>query len=191
MFALTPTLTTERLTLAVLHASYAEAVTAYFARNRSYMQPWNPLVDDAFFTVDWQAARLENDLAMFQADRAVRFWLFEQIDTRLERVIGHVALSNIIRGALQGCHLGYMIDQAEAGKGLITEAAQCVIAYGFTDLGLHRIEANIMPRNHASLRVVEKLGFTREGFSPRYLRINGVWEDHYRYGLVQSDEMQG
>lgn len=182
-----PILRTLHLRLAVLDARHADAVAEYFTRSREHMRPWNPTTTDEFFTPAWQAERLEYDLIEFQAGRMGRFWVCHAEDEACERIIGHVALSNIIRGALQGCHLGYMIDEGEANKGFTTEAAQAVIAYAFDQLDLHRIEANIMPRNARSIRVAEKLGFTREGFSPKYLRINGVWEDHFRYGLVRGE----
>lgn len=182
-----PVLQTARLRLAVLDARHANAVAEYFVRNRNYMRPWNPATADTFFTPAWQAERLESDLVEYRAGRMVRFWICRREENSCERIIGHVALSNIIRGALQGCFLGYMIDERESGNGFTTEAARAVIAYGFDQLGLHRIEANIMPHNARSIRVAEKLGFTREGFSPNYLSINGEWADHIRYGLVRRD----
>ena len=70
------------------------------------------------------------------------------------------------------------MDKAETNRGYMTEALRCVIDFAFNRLRLHRIEANIMPRNHASRRVVEKLGFHYEGLARQYLQINGRWEDH-------------
>lgn len=183
-----PTLHTERLTLKVLDARAADCVAEYFVRNREFMQPWNPQVSEEFFTPGWQAQRLEHDLSELDAGRAVRFWLFNRADAKHARVVGHIALSNIVRGALQGCYLGYMVDQSEGGKGLIVEGGHAVIDYAFDVLKLHRLEANIMPHNARSIRVAEKLGFQREGLSPNYLRINGMWEDHYRYGLVNPSD---
>jgi ribosomal-protein-alanine N-acetyltransferase len=179
-----PEISTERLTLKMLNPTFAPHVADYFLRNRSFAAPWNPLVDEAFYTATWQASRLQHDLEEYRAGRMVRFWLFLRDDVAYTRVIGHIALSNIVRGALQGCFVGYMVDEAEGNKGLITEGMRGVIAYAFDELLLHRLEANIMPRNQRSIKVAEKLGFQREGLSPKYLRINGVWEDHYRYGLV-------
>ena len=74
--------------------------------------------------------------------------------------------------------MGYKLDAALCGQGYMTEAVQKLSEIAFKELGLHRIEANIMPRNAASLRVAEKAGFYREGLALKYLNINGVWEDH-------------
>ncbi|MBC8163199.1 MAG: GNAT family N-acetyltransferase [Roseiflexaceae bacterium] len=180
------TLQTPRLLLTMLDASHAEAVAAYFKQNREHARRWNPASNGEFFTAAFQAERLTSDQVEQQAGRAARFWMVEAGDDARQRVIGHIALSNIVRGALQGCHLGYMIDAQFQGSGLTTEGCRAVINYSFTTLELHRIEANIMPHNAASIRVIEKLGFEREGLSRQYLRINGVWEDHYRYGLLNS-----
>lgn len=182
-------LITDRLALKVLDPSFAERVLDYLTRNRAFAEPWNPHVDGSFYTLEFQEDRLRADLEVMRAGSMARFWLFHRDDTAHSRVIGNIALSNIIRGALQGCHLGYMMDEGELNKGLVTEGIRRVIDFAFDDLRLHRIEANIMPRNARSIRVAEKLGFTREGLSPRYLKINGLWEDHYRYGLVNPEDV--
>jgi len=183
-----PTIQTERLTLAALDPSYAELVADYFVRNRTFLAPWNPVLEDAYYTAAWQAKRLESDLAELQAGRSVRLWMFLREDAALARVVGSIALSNIVRGAFHGCHLGYMIDEHVGGGGLMTEGVRAVCQYGLGELGLHRIEANIMPHNTRSMRVAEKAGFVQEGLAVRYLRINGKWSDHYRYALIGSDD---
>jgi ribosomal-protein-alanine N-acetyltransferase len=115
-----------------------------------------------------------------------RFWLFKRADTAYTAAIGNLAFNNIVRGAFQSCHLGYQLDEREINQGFITEALQRAIAYAFEDLRLHRIEANVMPRNQRSRRVVEKLGFGEEGLARQYLKINGVWEDHIHYVLLND-----
>ena len=184
-----PMLASDRLVLRLLGSEFAVPVAEYFARNRAFAQLWNPLTPETFYTTDWQRERLVYDLDEYQAGRMLRFWLFQRADTQFTRVIGHVGLNNIVRGALHGCFVGYMIDEAAINQGLMTEAMRAVIGYAFGPFGLHRLEANIMPRNAQSLRVAEKLGFVREGLSPKYLRINGVWEDHYRYSLINPHEV--
>jgi ribosomal-protein-alanine N-acetyltransferase len=79
------------------------------------------------------------------------------------------------------------MDGAEINHGYITEALRRAIRFAFEDLQLHRIEANIMPKNVRSIRVVEKLGFVNEGLSRKYLKIAGVWEDHVHYVLLNPD----
>jgi ribosomal-protein-alanine N-acetyltransferase len=103
-----------------------------------------------------------------------------------DRIIGTVGFNNIVKGAFLSCHLGYKLDKDEINKGYITEAIQKGIDIVFNELGLHRIEANILPENKRSLRVVEKLGFYNEGLAYKYLKINGKWEDHIHMVLLND-----
>ncbi len=180
---------TARLALRTLDPAFAPKVFGYVWRNRAFFEPWSPTFSADYFTIDGQHARLAHDLQLLHEDRAVRLWLFRQEDEACERVIGDVALSNIVRGAFQSCHLGYKIDAVQANRGFMTEAVAAIIDLAFGPLQLHRVEANIIPRNAPSRRVAEKLGFVNEGLSPRYLKINGVWEDHIHYVMLNPNEM--
>jgi ribosomal-protein-alanine N-acetyltransferase len=102
-------------------------------------------------------------------------------------VMGVINLNCIVRGWLQSAYLGYYIGAAYAGQGYMQEALPLVVGYAFTELGLHRLEANIQPDNHASLALVKRCGFRKEGFSPRYLKINGIWKDHERWAILADE----
>jgi ribosomal-protein-alanine N-acetyltransferase len=102
-------------------------------------------------------------------------------------LVGVVNVSEIVRGAFQSAYLGYYAFVPEAGRGLMRQGLALVIEEGFAGLGLHRLEANIQPGNVASRRLVRRLGFRREGFSPRYLKIAGRWRDHERWALLRED----
>ena len=88
---------------------------------------------------------------------------------------------------MQSAFLGYSIDEKENGKGFATEAISKVIEISFSELKLHRLEANIIPANSASIRVVEKLNFTKEGYSENYCNINGIWQDHLRFAIINPN----
>jgi ribosomal-protein-alanine N-acetyltransferase len=103
------------------------------------------------------------------------------------RFIGEITLSSIQRGPLQSAYIGYWIDEAVAGQGLMPEAVVTILQYAFESLRLHRVEINIIPRNGASRRVVEKLGLRCEGIAERYLEIDGAWEDHARYAITAEE----
>ncbi|HEY9656897.1 MAG TPA: GNAT family protein [Allocoleopsis sp.] len=102
-------------------------------------------------------------------------------------IVGVVNLSQIFYRAFQNAYLGYYVDVNFAAQGLMSEGVRLAIDYAFYTLGLHRVEANIQPRNRASINLVERLGFTKEGFSRRYLKINGEWRDHERWALTVED----
>ncbi len=174
-----------RLLLKSGNAVTAEAVLDYFLRNKEFLAEWEVLRQPQFYTLEAQKQMLSEDKANMERGQLVKLWLCKAEEP--DRVIGSVALSNIVRGAFQSCHLGYRLDGAEQGKGYMTEAVKEIVSYAFQKLGLHRIEANIMPRNLASLKVTEKLGFYHEGLSKHYLRINGKWEDHIHMVLLNEE----
>jgi [ribosomal protein S5]-alanine N-acetyltransferase len=104
-----------------------------------------------------------------------------------DRLIGEINASNIQRGPFQNAYVGYWVDQRHAGQGYMPEATVVILRFAFEDLGLHRVQISIIPRNQASRRVVEKLGLREEGTALRYLEINGVWEDHVRYAITSEE----
>jgi [ribosomal protein S5]-alanine N-acetyltransferase len=103
------------------------------------------------------------------------------------KIIGVVNLSQIFYRAFQNAYLGYYVDVDFAGQGLMSEGLRLAIDRAFNTLGLHRVEANIQPGNIASINLVKRLGFTNEGFSRRYLKINELWCDHERWALTVED----
>ncbi len=103
------------------------------------------------------------------------------------RIVGVFNLSEIVRGGFQSCYLGYYVGAGYQQRGYMTEALRLVLAHAFETLKLHRVEANIQPDNTASLALVRRAGFAREGFSRRYLKISGRWRDHERYALLAED----
>jgi [ribosomal protein S5]-alanine N-acetyltransferase len=100
---------------------------------------------------------------------------------------GEINLNSIQRGPFQNAYVGYWIDEAQAGNGYVPEAVVLVLRFAFEELGLHRVQIAIIPRNSASRRVVSKLGLREEGVAQRYLEINGVWEDHVRYAMTSEE----
>lgn len=147
----------------------------------------------------WEPARLPNqpDVTRDRDAFAVRcsarqrdrqlgtgygFGIFVDGDLR-----GEINVSSIQRGAFQNAYVGYWIDEAVAGQGLMPEAVVVLLAFAFEELHLHRIQISIIPRNTASRRVVEKLALREEGVAERYLEIAGVWEDHVRYAITAEE----
>jgi ribosomal-protein-alanine N-acetyltransferase len=102
-------------------------------------------------------------------------------------IMGVVNLNCIVRRLFQSAYLGYYIGAAFAGRGYMTEGIELVAKHAFSEMGLHRLEANIQPENLASIALVKKCGFRKEGYSPRYLKIAGEWRDHERWALLADD----
>jgi len=103
------------------------------------------------------------------------------------RFCGEINLNSIQRGPFQNAYIGYWMDEAMAGNGYTPEAVAVLCRFAFEDLGLHRVQISIIPRNSASRRVVEKLQLRAEGVAERYLEINGTWEDHIRFAITAEE----
>ena len=103
------------------------------------------------------------------------------------RLIGEVNINNVTRGALQSATIGYWVDQRHAGHAYVAEGVVVAMRYAFEQLGLHRLEICIVPRNTNSRRVMEKLDVREEGVALRFLEIAGTWEDHVRYGITVEE----
>jgi len=98
-------------------------------------------------------------------------------------IVGAANLSEIVRGIFRSAYLGYYGHAGYAGQGLMSEGLRLLLGHAFGKLGLHRIEANVQPENRRSITLVQSLGFRKEGYSPRYLKIGGRWRDHERWAL--------
>lgn len=144
--------------------------------SRSFHRPWAsaPTDDDRFaaYLADSHRPDFEAMLTCRLSDGAI---------------IGFFNLSQIVRRALQSAYLGYAVGKTYAGQGYMREGLELVLRRAFTELRLHRIEANIQPGNRASIALARGAGFRREGFSPRYLKIGGRWRDHERWAILADD----
>lgn len=164
-----------RVTVRPLTAADRDRYVAAAKASIDLHTPWvTAATDDRAFDADLE--RTETD------DRRLGFLLWHGDD-----LVGRVNLNEITRGALQSAYCGYFAFAPFAGRGLFREGLARVLDLAFGDVQLHRVEANIQPGNARSLRLVESLGFQREGFSPRYLFLDGEWRDHVRTALLAED----
>lgn len=179
-------LRTNRLLLQPIEESHAPILLDFVQRNKLYFKQWSPAYSDQFFSLNYQLQVIQNDTRQWNLGVGFKFYIFSNEDGNNQHILGSVTLSNVVRGPLQSCFLGYKIDEKVTNKGLATEAIAHITRFAFEKLSLHRVEANIMPDNAASIRVIEKLGFQKEGYSKDYLKINGKWQDHYRFALLSN-----
>lgn len=176
--------TSERLVLRQLAPRDATIVRDYGIRSREFHRPWDPVRPHDFWEQTTVAERLARELDLAAQDRSLVLYLAQSAVP--DRIIGRIALNNIVRGASQSCSAGYGLAPEATGRGYMTEALGEVVRIAFGDLGLHRVEVNVIPRNSRSLGVVERCGFEREGMSPRLLKIAGRWEDHIRFAQLNA-----
>lgn len=118
-----------------------------------------------------------------------RCWLIERREDAA--IMGAVEISEIVHGRFRSAYLGYHIGAAFARQGYMREALMIAITRAFREVRLHRLEANIQPGNAPSIRLVKRLGFRREGYSPRYLKIGGRWRDHERWAILAEEWPRG
>jgi len=180
---------TDRLILKILSPDEADQALKYYTENKDFLAPFEPVRDSIFYTLTEQETLLREDMINAQKGQSVRFWIYLKDDTTINRPIGSLAFSNIVRGVFLNAFVGYKLDGQYLNKGYMTEALKKGVTIMFTEFGLHRLEANIMPRNIASLSVAKKAGFYEEGLAKKYLRINGVWEDHIHM-VMRNIEME-
>ena len=151
-------------------------------RNRAFLAPWEPERDESFFTLRGQEAVVATSLRAWGEGSSYRFGVVAG-----GALVGCVNLNDVVRGVFQNAHLGYWIDEAHGGRGITTAAVRLVVGFAFGEARLHRVQAGVIPRNAASVRVLEKCGFREEGLARRYLRIAGVWEDHRIFALTREE----
>lgn len=175
-------LETERLLIRLPARGDEHALSSFYVQNREFLQPWSPTFDRGFFEPAAWRERIEGILAEYRNGRGARLIFFSKVGGGL---VGMASLTNITGFPTRSAQLGYSVAEDAGGKGLMTEALHAVLDFGFNFLGLHRIEANFIPRNKRSGRVLEKLGFRIEGESKEYVEIDGRWEDHYRTAILE------
>jgi len=151
----------------------AAALAELLQANREFLAPWDPVRDDAYFTEERQRVDVEQVLTQYGQGLVIPYVI------RVEgQVVGRITVNDVVRGAFQSAHLGYWVGQAVNGRGVATAAVAEVVRLAFTELGLHRLQADTLAPNTASQRVLARNGFTRIGLAPQYLRIAGRWQDH-------------
>jgi len=152
-------------------------------QSRAFLTPWEPTWPADDLTRGAFRRRLKRYAEDQRSDLAYAFFLFRSADDAL---VGGLTLANIRRGVAQTGSLGYWMGDAFARRGYMTAAVKALIPFAFNSLRLHRLEAACIPANTASIRLLEKTGFSREGFAREYLCINGMWQDHLLYARLDT-----
>lgn len=174
-----------RLRLAMPDEDRAPEVLRYLTDNREHLERWAPTPPDDFYTIGYWRRRLRRSTQELEDDKALRLYIY-YVD-QPGRIIGTVGFTDIVRGVLQQCNLGYGLAASEQGKGVMTEALAAAIPLVFDRLDIHRIAAGYIPTNERSGAVLERLGFTVEGYARHYLFINGSWRDHILTALINPN----
>ena len=177
-----PELATARLRLWVAGPDEAAELLRHHLDNREHLARWAPPAPADVYTLGYWQSRCSISQGDWLDGRAVRFAIAWRSDPG--RVIGTCSLTDVVRGPVQSCQLGYGLDWREQGQGVMTEALQSAITLAFGPLAMHRITASYMPANVRSGALLERLGFAVEGCARASLFIGGAWRDHVMVALI-------
>ena len=179
-----PRLETARLYLRRPRLMDWRAWAAVRGASRDFLVPWEPSWPEDALTIAAYRRRLRQISVEWRSDQGYGLFLFSKAGDEL---VGGVNLSNVRRGVAQTASLGYWMGGAFANRGMMGEALRVLLPYAFERVNLHRIEAACLPHNKASRALLAKLGFREEGHAVKYLKINGIWQDHVLHALLAEN----
>lgn len=182
-----PPLIGERVELRAPEMRDFEAWAALRHESRAFLAPWEPLWPANDLTKAAYRSRMRRYARDARADSAYPFFIFRQSDGEL---LGGLTLGQVRRGVAQATSLGYWMGAPFAGQGHMTDAVRTVVPFVFQTLRLRRIEAACLPANAASISLLERVGFQREGYARSYLCIAGEWRDHLLYAMLATDPLR-
>ena len=154
--------------------------------NMEYLKPWEPAWSPYELERGYFVKRVKFFDKLSNRDKAYSFLIF---DSDKNKLIGEININNIQRGVVQSCSIGYWISENKMGLGYMRESISILKDFIFNDLKLHRVEAACLPRNMRSLRTLLKSEFEIEGHAKKYLKINGVWEDHILLSCIKHESI--
>lgn len=175
---------TNRLLIKILTPDYGPEVLKFLSDNKSDFEPYELTKPDNYYTVSYQKNNLKTEYKLFTKMKYIRFYVFKKENTN--EIIGTISLSNIFPFPYSCATIGYKFDKNHRKNGYASEAICCIINALFRESFIRRIEAYVMPRNTASIHLLERIGFTNEGLCHKYVSINGIYEDHYRYSIIKE-----
>lgn len=174
----------EQIVLRKLTEADLTDILAMEIKNKELFEQFSVTRSPDYYTLEGQTSRLKRQEENREKDKEYNFGIF----LKDGKMIGSINLVQVIRGPVQSAIMGYTVDQDHNGKGYATEAVKLLVDYAFEELLLHRIEAGVKPDHAASIRVLEKAGFHKEGISQKNVQINGIWQDHQMLAIINPDD---
>lgn len=172
----------ERICLKLVGPEDAQLYLDYYRKNKEFLADFEPYKEDSFFTPEGQKQELTERYLQYLNGNTINFGIFQGME-----LIGKIRLSNIIPGSFKCATIGYALSHDRQNQGFMSEAVGLICQYAFTEMGLHRLEASTLLDNVRSQHVLLNNGFELLGLNPKYLQINGKWQDHYTYYLLREN----
>ena len=183
---------TDRLLLRVMRETDRAAFVRYHTESHEHLLPWSPRIEDGATTEQLFEQHLERSERGLRDGTALRLIALGRESEGASVIAGRFNLNNIVRGIFQCADAGWQVGAPLVGRGYATEGVRALLDIAFgtppRGLGLHRVQASVIPRNAPSLRVAEKCGFRREGLGVKMLLINGRWEDHVLHAKLAEEQ---
>lgn len=172
----------ERIDLKLAGPEDAESYLQYYLKNRDFLAAFEPYKEERFFTLEGQKQELTERFMQYLNGSTINFGIFKNGE-----LMGKIRISNIIPGSFRSATIGYALSKDHLNQGYMSEAVGLICRYAFEEMGLHRLEASTLVDNISSQHVLLNNGFQFLGLNPKYLQINGVWQDHHTYYLLKED----
>lgn len=164
--------------------SDARDLTNLLRNNKYFWSRFEPLHHEDFYSEEAQYKKILESQHLLKLNKEYSFGIYTK---GRERLIGHISLYAIKRLPYNSAFIGYSIDEQFTRKGIATDAVKHIVRFAFDVVKLHRVEAYVSPKNEGSIKVLENANFKREGLLREVLYINGTWEDHYIYSILQNE----
>lgn len=174
----------EHLKLKLLFENDAPLVLQFLKENKDIFEPYEPHKYDVYYTEEYQRHNLHAETVAFNRQTYYRFYVF--LKNNEKDIVGTISFSNVLNFPFSSACLGYKFAEKYQHKGYATEAICCALYAVFRDAKLNRVEAYVMPHNVESIRLLERIGFENEGLSKKCINIQGKYEDHLRFGIVND-----
>ncbi len=176
---------TDRLVLRVLTSEDAKKSLDFYKKNARDFEKYEPILGDNFYSLSYQKNLLNYEYQEILKLHMLRFWIFEK--EHPEKIIGTVSYHNITPNIYSSARLGYKIDRDFRRKGYAYEAISNTMKFVSKDIGIRRYEALVLPENEASIGLLTKLGFAREGLLKDKVYLNDQWRDHFLYAYIDTN----
>jgi ribosomal-protein-alanine N-acetyltransferase len=173
-----------RVFIRTLQVDDANNLVKLIKNNKDFWADTEPRRSDSYYKVEVQREMIKRSLVAMKNGTGYAFGIFSR---KTGQLIGDISLYEIRKAPFQSAIVGYSMDKSEVGKGYATDSLKLALSFAFGQLALHRVTAGVMPRNHASIRVLEKSGFQKEGLSRENICINGTWENHLQYSILRHE----
>ncbi|HMQ10446.1 MAG TPA: GNAT family N-acetyltransferase [Oligoflexia bacterium] len=176
-------ISTQRCLLRTYAEEDIEPIIAFYQKNEQFLKPWEPQRTQSIFTKSYWQQAIKKNILDYDEKKALPLLI---VNKKTQALMGFIHFNNFEYEPFLNCRVGYKLGEEYQGQAYMYESLQAAMAYIFNETKIRRIEANFIPNNKRSERLLKKLGFEVHGIAPAYLQINGQWQDHCLSSLLKD-----